>query len=86
LPALLASIKKANLVVDAGVGLTADAKAAVQTAVKAQADAKPTLRVTIGLGCALTQLGDVGAAIEKSSSKLSGSVTASAKLTAALGV
>jgi len=88
LPALLASIKKAKLVVDAGAGLTADAKAAVTTAVQGEIDAKPapSLRATIGLGCAIKQLPKVADTIATSSSKLSDSVTASAKLTAALGV
>jgi hypothetical protein len=86
LPALLASIKKAKLVVDAGTGLTADAKAAVSTAVQAQIDAKPSLRASIGLTCAIKQLPNVADAIATSSTKLSASVKASADLTAALGV
>jgi hypothetical protein len=88
LPALLASIKKAKLVVDAGAGLTADAKAAVQTAVQAQIDAKPapSARAVVGLTCAIKELPKVADALATSSTKLSDSVSASAKLTAALGV
>jgi hypothetical protein len=85
LPALLASIKKAGKVSAAGKGLI-DAGADVTASVKAQIDAKPELKVAIGLGCAVTQLGDVGKAIETSSSKLAASIKASGELTTALGV
>jgi hypothetical protein len=88
LPALLASIKKAKLVADAGTGLAADATGAVKGAVNTAASAAGAgnLRVGFGLLCALGQLDDVGMAIDDSTSRLTGDLSASAKLTGALGM
>jgi hypothetical protein len=86
LPALLASIKKAGIVAEAGAGLAGDGKAAVSGAVDAALKGDVSLRAKIGLGCALTQLDDVGDAVKGSSDKLAGSISASGKLTAALGM
>jgi hypothetical protein len=86
LPALLASMKKAGIVVKAGTGLIADAGASVKAGVQAQIDAKPDAKSLIGLGCAVLELPNVGAALETSSKKLAASVKASAELTTALGM
>ena len=86
LPALLASIKKANVVAEAGVSLAGDGSAAVTTAVNATLKGDVDIKGTIGLGCALTELPKVGGAIKTSSEKLAGSIKASAELTSALGV
>lgn len=88
LPALLAAIGKASAVVDAGKGLTTDAKGALTAGVKAAALAagKGDLKVLFGLQCAAKELGNVGTAIKGSSDRLAASVKSSADLTAALGL
>ena len=46
---------------------------------------KVDLKTSVGLGCALTELGNVVGVVSGATTKLSGSVTAAADLTAALG-
>jgi hypothetical protein len=84
LPALLAAIAQAKAVVDAGTGLGGDGKAAVEGAINGAVSGEANLKAKIGLGCALTQLGDVGKAIESASGRLTASVSASTKLQSAL--
>jgi hypothetical protein len=86
LPALLASIKKAGIVAEAGAGLVGDGKVAVTGAVNTALKGDVSLRAKVGLTCAITQLDDVGKAVKSSSDKLAGSISASGKVTAALGV
>jgi hypothetical protein len=88
LPALLASIKKASLVADAGAGLADDASGTVKGAVMSASDAaaQGNLRVLFGLKCAVGQLDDVGMVIDDATARLSDDVTASAKFTGALGM
>ncbi len=88
LPALLAALGQAKAVADAGVGLTTDAKGAVQGAVKASADAAGMgdLRVLFGLKCALGQLGAVQGAIGDSAAGLTASIKAAGDVTAGLGM
>ena len=89
LPALLASLKKASFVADAGKGLAADATGAVKGGVNAAIDevgAKGNFKVVFGLQCALGELGAVKNAIADSSENLSSSVSAAGKVTAALGL
>jgi hypothetical protein len=88
LPALLASIKKAKLVADAGEGLAADATGAVKGAVDAAGDAavKGDFKVLFGLKCAAGELNDVEMAISDSAGELTDKLTAAGSVTAALGM
>jgi hypothetical protein len=88
LPALLASIKKANLVADAGEGLAVDAKGAVKGAVDAagKAAASGDLKAVFGLKCAAGQLDDVEMALSDSSGALTDSLNAAGSVTSALGM
>jgi hypothetical protein len=61
------------------------AEGAVKGAVEASLEGDIDLKGTIGLGCALTELGSVGAALEGASGSLTGSVSAVASLTGAVG-
>jgi hypothetical protein len=85
LPKLLASIKGANVAIEAAADLGVAGKAAVQGAItELQADAD--IKTGIGLTCAVGALGDVEAAISGSTEKLTSSVQATAELTAALNL
>jgi hypothetical protein len=88
LPALLASIKKASLVAEAGEGLAADASGAVKGAVDGAVDAaaEGNLRVVMGLQCAAKELPKVGDTLSDASDRLSGDLSDSAKVTGALGM
>jgi hypothetical protein len=86
LPALLAAIAKADSVIKAGTGLAADATGAVKTAASGAIKGNASIQATIGLGCAVTELGAVGDALKSSTDKISGSFTAAGKLKTALGV
>jgi hypothetical protein len=84
LPSLMAKLKRANLVVEAGAGLSGSAKTAIDAAVKAGGSGNA--RVFFGLACAVKQVGAVGDAITDGTTQLQGSLSAAAKLTGALGV
>ena len=84
LPALLAKIKRAGLVVEAGAALSGSAKAAIEGAASAAGSANA--RVAIGLACAVKQVGAVGTAVTGGTTKLQGSLSAAAKVTGALGL
>ena len=84
LPALLASIKRAELAVDAGADLSGSAQTAIMGA--ADAAGEGNARIAIGLACAVKQIGAVGTVVADSSAALEGSISASAELTAALGL
>lgn len=84
LPSLLAKIKRANLVVDAGAGLSGSAKGAIEGAVSVAGDGNAA--VFFGLKCAVGQVGAVGTIVTDATTKLKASLTASAKLTSGLGV
>jgi hypothetical protein len=88
LPALLAALGKAELIVDAGEGLIADASGAVKGGVDAagEAVADGNLSVAFGIQCALAELPKVGAAIGDASTRLEGNVSAVAELKGALGM
>jgi hypothetical protein len=85
LPRILASVKKAELVVDAGAELTASASGAVKGAVMGLSGENPNLRVFFGVKCALGELNAVGAAIGGASARLEGNISAVAELTGAVG-
>jgi modification target Cys-rich repeat protein len=86
LPRILASLKRADLVLDAGEGLATDGAAAVKGAIdgSAMAVAEGNLRVVFGIPCAVKELDKVEAAISGSIASLSGSVSAAAEITTAL--
>ena len=84
LPSLLAKIKRASVVIDAGADLTGAADGAIKGAAMAAGDANA--RVAIGLACAIKEVPKVGAAVAAASTKLQGSLSASTKLTAGLGL
>ena len=84
LPSLLAKIKRAEAVIDAGAELTGAADGAINGAIKAAGSANA--RVAIGLGCALKAVPEVGKAVTAATTELQGSLSASAKLTAGLGL
>jgi hypothetical protein len=88
LPALLASIKKASLVADAGEGLVADAGDAVSGAVDAaqMAAAEGNLRVFFGVKCAGEELDKVGDVIGDSTDRLTNDLNDCKKVTGALGM
>jgi hypothetical protein len=90
LPALLAAIKRAELVADAGAGLAADAGGAVEGAVNAvRADLgedDPDLRLYFGVRCALGELGAVQGILGGATGRLSGSIEAATGVTGALGL
>jgi len=85
LPALMAAVGKAELVLDAGEGLLADASGAVSTGVNAAVSGDASLRAKIGLACAVTELGAVGDALSGATTKLEGSFTAATSITAVVG-
>jgi hypothetical protein len=88
LPALLASVKGAGLVVDAGAELVADASgqisAVAKDAVKIAVDGD--LRAGFGLICAAGEAKNIGTTLEGSSKKLKDSVSAAASITGAVGL
>jgi modification target Cys-rich repeat protein len=85
LPRLLASLKSADVMVDAAAELGAAGQAAVEGAIEElQGDAD--VKATIGLACAAGELDEVAAVISSGTSRLTGSVEASAELTTALGL
>jgi len=85
LPKLLASLKGANIAIEAAADLGATGKGAVEGAIndlKASAD----IKTGIGLTCALGELGAVAGAIEGSTEKLTASIEASAELVTAFNL
>jgi hypothetical protein len=81
--ALLAATARAKLVLDAGAGL-GKAAGGLVTSVQADFAADPSVRATVGVACAVEELGTVGALIEGASTAVSGSVTAAGEISAAL--
>jgi len=88
LPALLAALGKAELIVDAGEGLAADATGAVRGGVDAAGDAvaEGNISAAFGIQCALTELPKVGNVLGDASTRLEGNVSAVASLKGALGM
>jgi hypothetical protein len=89
LPRLLAALKKADLVVDAGTQLTGDGKAAVDGTIKALSDVKTTADISaaVKIGkCVPDQLKASAGVINTSGEKLAAQVAAAGSLTGALGV
>jgi hypothetical protein len=84
LPALLVSIKRANLAVEAGAELGGAAQAAIMGAFTAAGEGNA--RVFIGLACAVNQIGAVGTAVTDGTAQLQASITAAGDLTTGLGL
>jgi hypothetical protein len=85
LPRLLASLKSAEIMVDAAADLGAAGKAAVDGAIE-ELRGDADIKAGIGLACAAGELDAVAAVITSGTSRLTGSVEASAELTTALGL
>jgi hypothetical protein len=85
LPALLASVRKAEFVGTAGADLVASASGAVRGAVD-QLEHDGNLRVAFGLRCALGELGQVSATLQSSSQRLQGSLTDAGDVLMAAGM
>jgi hypothetical protein len=85
LPALLAAVARAEIIVDAGADLATDATGAVEGGIM-DAMGSANVAVAAGLVCALGQLDDVGMAVSGASGRLQASVTAAGELTTVLGV
>jgi hypothetical protein len=82
---ILAELGRADVVLKAGANLATAASGAVKGAVDAQLKGDLDLKATVGLGCALTALGDVPGVITEASGNLEGSVSAAADLGSSLG-
>lgn len=88
LPRLLASLKKADLVVSASGQLTKDGKAAVEGTIKAFAkgDVDAQVAFRIAEGCIGTNLAAAGEAVVEAGKGLAGEIEAAASLTASIGM
>ncbi len=86
LPALLASIEQAKTVANAGDGLGAAATGAVKTGIKGALTADASLKVQIGVACAVTELGNVGTALSSSTDELTAQLAAAGSVTKGFGL
>jgi len=77
---IVAELKRADIVLDAGADVSAAAGGALDGAFEAAADG--SLKAKVGVGCAIAELEDVPSYIADASENLSGSVTAAGQLTA----
>lgn len=84
LPALKASLARADSVVDAGADLVASAGGALKGAF--EAGAKGSVRVQFGLACGVAELPKVKTVIDSSTTKLKTQIDAAAKITSMLKV
>lgn len=84
LPALKASLAKADSVGKAGADLVSSASGALDGAFKAAA--KGSVRVQFGLGCAVAELPKVKTVVDKSTNDLKAQIDAAAKVTSMLKV
>jgi hypothetical protein len=84
LPALKASLAKADSVVGAGADLATAANGALKGAFEAAAEG--SVRVKFGIGCAVLELPKVKTVIDKSTTNLKTQIDAAAKVTSMLKV
>jgi modification target Cys-rich repeat protein len=77
---IVAELKRADVVLNAGADIGAAATGALDGAFEAAADG--SLKAKVGVGCAVTELDNVGGVITTASNNLRGSVTAAGSLTA----
>ena len=82
--ALLAATKRVKFVLDAGAGLTAAASGAVKGAIDVQVKGDLDLKASVGLACALTELGNVPTVIADSAGRLQTSAAGAAEITTAI--
>jgi hypothetical protein len=82
---IAAEIGRGEVLLAAGADLTAAASGAVSGAVDAALEGDVSLKAKVGLGCALTELDNVGAALSSATGKINASLSATAELTAAFG-
>lgn len=82
--ALIAATKRIEFVLQAGAGLATAANGAVKGAVNAQLEGDLDLKASVGLGCALTELGAVAGVISSSTEKLQASASGAAMITASI--
>ncbi len=85
LPKLLASLKGANIAITAAGELGVAGKAAVESSIDA-IGADADIKTVVGLSCAFKELGAVEGAISGATEKLTGSIEATAELTAAFNL
>ncbi len=87
--ALLAATAKIEVVLDAitnsETGLLVSAQGAVRGAIQTTLDGDLDLKASIGLGCALDELENVGTALSSAQTSLEGSVSAVAEISAVIG-
>lgn len=83
--ALIAALKRAELVVKVGADLAAAAEGAVKGSIDVAASGDVDLKTGVGLGCALNALGDVGTAVQQATGRLQGSITAAAEVSGSIG-
>jgi Polymer-forming cytoskeletal len=86
LPALLAAAGKAEVIGAAGIDLGEAGGKAVKGAATAAVKGESTLRVKLGVICAVKELDKVAATLHSSSAKLDASLAAAADITGAIGM
>jgi len=82
--AIVADLAQSKVVLQAGADIGASAKGAVMDAVGA-IDVTASLKVSVGVSCAITELSNVADALKESSDKLVASGKAAGELTASFG-
>lgn len=82
--ALLAAIRRSELILEVGADLTEAASGAVKGAIDVVAEGDVDLKVAVGLGCALTELDSVGTVIGDGVTRLQGSLSGAIEVTGTL--
>lgn len=82
--AIVAELKRAEVVIAAGAEVAASAETAVSGAINVALEGETSLKAKIGLGCALGAIPDVATAVSASTQRLQTRVTAAADLSTAL--
>jgi hypothetical protein len=78
---IVAELKRADIVLEAGAQVATAADGALDGAFEAAADG--SLKAKIGVGCAVAELDDVGAVVDDATENLNGSVSGAVALTGA---
>lgn len=86
LSAILAEVKRAQVLVDVGGDVAAAANGAVKGAINTQAKGDLDLKATVGLGCALDQLPVVVTVVGDATSNLQASLSGAVDVTGAVGL
>lgn len=82
--ALLAATKRVEFVLKAGAGLSAAASGAVKGAIEVQASGDVDLKGSVGLACAITELGSVAGVITDGTTRLQASASGAVDVTGAV--